>query len=102
MRFRRCGKSDSSLSALLHTLQLLGKANHVEPKRKSRAHKCSRGSIAIVSRLLDVGHHFSRAARCARRTQAIAAENSLRDARLIAFLRAAAPEVRKDLRRYQR
>src|SRR3982751_6001276 len=47
-----------------------------ESKRKSRAHQCSRGSVAILSRLLDVGHHFSRVAGCTRRTQAIAAENS--------------------------
>src|SRR5215470_13524216 len=85
MRFLGCGKSASSRNVLRHTRQLLVKASHVKSKRKSRAHKCSRGSIAIVSRLLDVGHHFSRIARCARRTQAIAAENSLRDARFIAF-----------------
>src|SRR5882762_11337499 len=85
MRFRACGKSASSQNVLRHTRQLLAKPSHVESKRKNRAHKCGRGSIAIISRLLDVGHHFSRAAGCARRTQAIAAENSLRDARPVAL-----------------
>jgi Type IIA topoisomerase (DNA gyrase/topo II, topoisomerase IV), A subunit len=69
MRFRACGRALHS-ERPSHTRQLLAKASHVESKRKNRAHQCSRGSIAIISRLLDVGHHFSRAAGCARRTQA--------------------------------
>src|SRR6266481_1773092 len=98
MRSRGSGKSDSWRSALLHTRQYLAKESHVKPQRKSRAGKCSRGSVAFLSGLLDVGDHFSCVARRARRTQAIATENSLRDARPVSFSGATAPQMRKDLR----
>src|SRR5439155_10441993 len=95
-------KSDSWRSALLHIRQLLVRANHVESERKNRAGKCSRGSFTVLPRLLDVGDYFSRATGRTRRAQAIAAKNPLCDARSVAFPRAAAPQVRKDLRRHQR
>src|SRR5207244_5666065 len=53
----------------------------VQPKRKSRTNQRRRGSIAIISRLLDVGDYFPGIAGCARWVEAIPTTDSLRDER---------------------
>ena len=54
----------------------------------------------LVPRLLDVRHHFPRAAGCARRPEAVATPHSLRDADLSLFPGRKHIEVRQDLRRH--
>src|ERR1051325_114127 len=71
-------------------------------ERKSRAGKRCRRSIEIVPRLLDVGDHLACAAGRARRAQAFAEKNPVRDARLVVVPGTATSEVRKNLRRHKR
>ena len=56
----------------------------------------------FVPRLLDVRDHFARVARCARRTQALAAAHPLRDGKAVAVSGAQAHQVRENLRRHFR
>src|SRR5207253_8754644 len=74
----------------------------VERERKSRSGQCGRRGVEVVPRLFDVGYHFSRFARCARWSETIAAQNSLRDARSVALPGPATSEMRENLRRHER
>ena len=51
------------------------------PRTNGREGRRRRGDVEVVSRLLDVGHHFARSAGCARRTEALAAPHPLCDER---------------------
>src|SRR5204863_9317406 len=71
----------------------------VERQRKSRADQRGRGSLAVLPRLLDVGNYFPGATGRARRAQAVATKDSVRNERTRGHARSQAFEVRQNRRR---